>query len=122
MNSYSYRNVKISTINTMTTKHPHKLPLGCEDLDAVVTGINHVDIPSAVTSNTAGILKLSLVAALTPKHTGEGEVRVKDLNPGIIFYDIQLAILGVDDQVFMFLELQRFTALTSHSSKKFTLG
>ena len=54
-------------------KHPQKLPLGCEDLDAMVIPVSDIHIPSIVTGYTKWVFKLSLAIA---KGAEEAEVRV----------------------------------------------
>ncbi len=54
------REVQFSPFLTMSTKHPQELPLGCEDLDAMVITICNIHISSAVTSYIVWLIKLSL--------------------------------------------------------------
>ena len=69
---------------TTSTKHPQELPLGCEDLDAMVVLISNIHLSSSVISYILRPIKLSLTTAFIPKGTREGEVRVQNLYTVIV--------------------------------------
>jgi hypothetical protein len=118
VNGNTYRSIQFLPTLTTPPKHLQMLPIGCEDLNAMVTPLSHIHIPSVVTGYAMWTTKLSFATTLLPKGAEEGEVRVQNLNTVIVSVPhIDLVIASIKCNASGTRKLQVSTALSTHSSR-----
>ena len=75
--SYQLQHRKAQLVPLYPPKQPIVLPLGCEDLDAIVSSVSHIHLPSHAVLSQATPHgepdKLSLAIALLPKGAYTGK-------------------------------------------------